>query len=162
MGFVAWRSLDILNVETWMCMRDKMFIALLAFLLCVSAKGQSLEQAFTEISCMEGFQMSDCSAEEYGYPKEIGRMRMTMRGNSDSRDEVLAVLSKIPQGLLAAEFADERGKTDRWYIEDLDGGGTVMMHVFVGRGGNDIVAQMFSGSPGEYYHRLAEKIAGDI
>ena len=78
-------------------MRDKMFIALLAFLLCVSAKGQSLEQAFTEISCMEGFQMSDCSAEEYGYPKEIGRMRMTMRGNSDSRDEVLAVLSKIPK-----------------------------------------------------------------
>lgn len=37
-----------------------------------------------------------------------------------------------------------------------------MMHVFVGRGGNDIVAQMFSGSPGEYYHRLAEKIAGDM
>lgn len=119
--------------------------------------GQNLQNAFDKIADIEGFERVDYTAEEYGYPKEIGSMKMVGYGNADPRDKVLVILSKIPSKLLVAE-ENIRGEMCRWYIEDLKNGSTVMMCIFVGTGSADTVAQLFTGSSRTYYHKFAKKI----
>ncbi len=136
----------------------KICFILLSVFMGLYANGQSLENAFEKISNIEGFEKADMSAEDYGYPKEIGVMRMTGHGNADPRDKMLAILSEVPSKLVLAEYIDERGKIDRWYMEDLENGDTVLMYVFVGKGGNDLVAQIFTGASRSDYHELAKKI----
>lgn len=126
------------------------------------ANGQNLENAFKRIAAIKGFQKIDGSAEQYGYPKEIGIMKTVVYNNADPRDKVLDILSIIPSKLVIAEHIDDRGKIERWYMEDLKNGNSIMMYVFVGQGANDLVAQIFTGASRICYHNLAQKIAEDF
>lgn len=135
-------------------------LLLLSFLFWVGANyvnGQNLQNAFEKIADIKGFERIDYTAEEYGYPKEIGSMKMVGYGNADPRDKVLAILSKIPSKLLVVE-ENLRGEICRWYMEDLKNDNTVMMCIFVGTGSSDTVAQLFTGSSRTYYHKFAKKI----
>lgn len=117
-----------------------------------------LEGAFKAIASLDGFEMMYPTTEECGYPDEMGNIKMAIHANSEHRDKVVAILSKIPSYMTVAEKIDERGKITRWYKEDLDNGETQMMFVFIGFGGNDLVVQLFSGSSRTYYQEISEEI----
>ena len=120
--------------------------------------GHNLENAFDDIAKLKGFMLYDSSPEDYNYPKEIGTMRVTVHGNANPRKEFLSILSKIPSELIIAENID-RSDVDRWYMEDLKNGETMMMHIFVGTGSADTVAELFTGSSRSSYHKIAKRIA---
>lgn len=119
--------------------------------------GHNLENAFDDIAKLKGFVLCDSSPEDYNYPKEIGTMRMVAHANANPRKEFLSVLSKIPSELIVAENIN-RSDIDRWYMEDLKNGETMMMHIFVGTGGADTVAELFTGSSRSSYHKIANRI----
>lgn len=119
--------------------------------------GHNLENAFDDIAKLKGFVLCDSSPEDYNYPKEIGTMRMVTHANANPRKEFLSVLSKIPSELIVAENIN-RSDIDRWYMEDLKNGETMMMHIFVGTGGADTVAELFTGSSRSSYHKIANRI----
>lgn len=118
----------------------------------------TLEQVFQQVAAIKGFEEINCSAEEYGYPKEMGTMKMIAIGNADPREAVLARLSRLPSKLKIYEHINPRGKITRWYLEHSANGEASMMYVFVGLGGNDIVFQLFSGSSSRNYQEFAKKL----
>ena len=129
----------------------KKFIILSLFVFvttsCVNAQMKkmcNLMTTFEEISQLDGFQLMNYTAEEYGYPKEMGKMKMACYKNSDPREKVLAILKKLPNGSLKINYVDDRGKISQYYLEKDNNGKAFLLQTFIGTGGNDLCVWLFS------------------
>lgn len=66
--------------------------------------------------------MMEYTIEEYGFPKEMGEMKMTCYGNSNPRDKVLEILSEVPDELMKVDYKNEKDKITRVYVEKAGDG----------------------------------------
>lgn len=123
---------------------------------------QKLNSTFEKISKLEGFQLLHYTAEEYGFPKEMGKMKMVCYGNADPRDKVLEILATIPQSLLKIDYWDDREKITRYYLEKDSNGNTFLMQTFIGQGGNDLCVWLFTGSSYEYYQKIIQQVRTEL
>ena len=147
----------------------KKFIILSLFVFvttsCVNAQMKkmcNLMNTFEEISQLDGFQLLNYTAEEYGYPKEMGKMKMACYKNSDPREKVLAILKKLPNGSLKINYVDDRGKISRYYLEKDNNGKAFLLQTFIGTGGNDLCVWLFSGATFEYYNKIIQQIENEF
>lgn len=90
--------------------------------------------------------------------KNMGKAQGVICGNSDDREEVLKILSKIPSCLLYSEYRDERDAISRCYIEVDRAGNAQMLYVFVGFGGNDLLAVLYKGARVKRYQSVADEL----
>lgn len=140
-------------------LRKILYVVFLCFVGYPICSAQQLKKAFHSISEIEGFQLIPYSTEEYGYPKEMGEMKMTEYRNSDPRDMVLGFLSSIPDELMRVNYVDDRKKITRVYVEEeKKSGEAVFMQVFIGTGGNDLCVWLFTGATLDYYLQAAQQI----
>ena len=107
-------------------------------------KEHSLENAFTDISELPYFQTIYSVSLTKECPYQLGAGKVTICGNSKSRDLVLEILEKIPQKFLFSERRTDNNKIRRFYIEEYDEEKYNLLYVFVGIGGNDLVAILFT------------------
>ena len=147
----------------------KKFIILSLFVFvttsCVNAQMKTmcnLMTTFEEISQLDGFQLMNYTAEEYGYPKEMGKMKMACYKNSDPREKVLAILKKLPNGSLKINYVDDRGKISQYYLEKDNNGKAFLLQTFIGTGGNDLCVWLFSGATFEYYNKIIQQIKNEF
>ena len=147
----------------------KKFIILSLFVFvttsCVNAQMKkmcNLMTTFEEISQLDGFQLMNYTAEEYGYPKEMGKMKMACYKNSDPREKVLAILKKLPNGSLKINYVDDRGKISQYYLEKDNNGKAFLLQTFIGTGGNDSCVWLFSGATFEYYNKIIQQIKNEF
>ena len=145
--------------------------SILKFILCLLSViflsngvclAQELDKAFKKISQLEGFQLLPYTAEEYGFPKELGDMKMVGYGNSEPRDKVLEILETIPQHLLKIDEWDERKKINRVYLEKGKKRKAYLMRVFIGQGGNDLAVWIFTGASYEYYQKIIQQVRDEL
>lgn len=111
--------------------------------ICVQ-KGHSLENALAEIAELPYFQTFSSVMLVKECPYQLGAGKVTICGNSKSRDLVLGILEKIPQKFLFSERRTDNNKIRRFYIEGNDEEKFNLLYVFVGMGGNDLVAILFT------------------
>lgn len=137
-----------------------LFVALSGFGAC--AEELWLKKTFESISKIEGFQMMEYTAEEYGFPKEMGEMKMTCYRNSEPREKVLGILFEVPDELMKVDYKDERDKITRVYVEKGSGGEAVLMQVFIGKEGNDLCVWLFKGASLEYYQKMAQQMNEEL
>lgn len=121
-------------------------------------KSCNLVNTFEEISQLDGFQLLDYTAEEYGYPKEMGEMKMACYKNSDPREKVLTILKTLPESTLKVDYVDDRGKITRYYLEKNNNGKAFLLQAFIGKGGNDLCIWLFSGATYEYYQTTIQRV----
>ena len=120
---------------------------------------QFLSNAFDEIARLEGFVAKEPKGySAKGYSTKEGEGKAIVHGNSEHRDKVLEILSKVPNELLKIDHWDDRQKIDRFYLEKVNNGNAFMMQIRIGRGGNDLYAQLFTGCTYDYYEQLIEEI----
>lgn len=113
-----------------------------------------LRQAYERISALDGFvQLSQKEV-----PKALGRCSCTVHGNSSHRDEVLGILSALPDSALYSEEVTAGGKVSRYYITTDAIGQSCMLYAFVGFGGNDLMVLLFEGGDLAKYREEADKI----
>lgn len=144
-------------------MKKYIILSLFVFVIASCANAQTnktcnLMKTFEEISQLDGFQLSNYTAEEYGYPKEMGKMKMACYKNSDPREKVLAILKKLPNSSLKVDHVDDRGKITRYYLEKDSNEKTFLLQAFIGKGGNDLCIWLFSGAKYEYYNTIIQQI----
>lgn len=144
-------------------MKKYIILSLFVFVIasCVNAQTNkicNLIKTFEKISQLDGFQLLHYTAEEYGYPKEMGKMKMACYKNSDPREEVLAILKKFPNSSLKVNYIDDRGKMTRYYLEKDNNGKAFLLQTFIGTGGNDLCICLFSGATHEYYNTIIQQI----
>lgn len=144
-------------------MKKYIILSLFVFVIPSSVNAQMnkiciLMKIFKEISQLDGFQLLNYTAEEYGYPKEMGQMKMACYKNSDPREEVLAILEKLPNSSLKVNYIDDRGKITRYYLGKDNNGKACMLQTFIGTGGNDLCIWLFSGATYEYYNTIIQQI----
>ena len=107
-------------------------------------KRYSLENAFADISELPYFQTIYSVSLIKECPYQLGAGKVTICGNSKSRDLVLEILEKIPQKFLFSERRTDNNKIRRFYFEGNDEEKFNLLYVFVGIGGNDLVAILFT------------------
>lgn len=143
-------------------LKQVLFLVFMFFIGSQFCSAQQLKRVFKSISEIEGFQMALYSAEEYGYPKEMGEMKMSCYGNSDPCDKVLDLLSSVSNELMKVNYVDDRGKITRVFVEKEEiSGDAVLMQVFIGKGTNDLCVWIFTGATLNYYLYIAQQIYDD-
>jgi len=121
-----------------------------------------LNRAFENISQLDGFQLLSYTADEYGYPKEMGNMKMACYGNAEPRNKVLEILSTIPKNLLKIDHRDANDKVTRYYLEKGNNGIPFLMQTFIGHGGNDLCVWLFTGASYEYYQNFIQQVMKEL
>lgn len=95
-------------------------------------------EVFGEAAKIEGLEKTGEAKD--GFPKEIGKPEMIVHPNAESREAVLALLARLPEGALVYDDTDERGKFDCLYF---DRDALHLLYVHMGLGGNDSVIILF-------------------
>ncbi len=117
-----------------------------------------LRQAYERIAALDGFAPL-CEEELSGYERAMqGKCQGTVHGNSSHRDEVLGILSALPDSALYSESVTAKGKVSRYYITTGASGQSSMLYAFVGFGGNDLMVLLFEGGDLAKYKAEADKI----
>lgn len=110
--------------------------------LCSCSGRSDLRSAFNTVSCMERFEIVEYDSDRYGFPESLGDAAVCAHPNSLCRDEIMDVLSEIPDGWLAFDI-DEGGQTDRFYVAP-DTSEDNLLFVHIGQGAGDTVLILFS------------------
>ncbi len=116
-----------------------------------------LENAFREISNLQGFE--DVSKEIATEYSNFGEVQAVIAPNSKARDEVLAILDKIPEDLLCDEKRSGTNDkfVERYYIGENSDGEKQMLYAIVGTGGADLLVVLCSGADESIYRERVGK-----
>ena len=120
-------------------------------------EGTPLEEAFQEISNIQGFEdWSKEAAEEYS---GLGKVRAVIAPNSKARDKVLGILDEIPEELLCDEHRSGNNDKfiERYYIGKDADGESQMLYSVVGSGGADLFVILCSGADESKYRERVGK-----
>ena len=145
--------------------RIKYVLILLIAFIAFNNKGYAqtttpIEHAFESISKLRGFERFPDELAKERYSMLGGKVAMVGYGNADPRNQVLEILDKIPNDQLCYEFrfGANNVKIERYYLSTDKNGNDIMLYVFVGTGGNDLVAVLFTDAPQGQYKSIIEEV----
>lgn len=117
----------------------------------------SVEEVFEATSQIEGFQEENVY-DYFQFPKSLGKPTMIIHGNAEPRDTVLDYLRQLPEGSMVYNDTDERGRFDRWFIDQVNGS---LLYVHIGINGNDSVLILFKGGKRKDIDKFISKITAE-
>lgn len=119
-----------------------LFIIVMTWALDVSAadEGLTFARLFDKVAAIERFEVLDIQGGDMGFPTDIGEGKMAIHPNATPREEIVSLISSLPEGSLVYDSTDEDGRFDRIFIED----GTSLLYVHVASGTGDTVVILFT------------------
>ncbi len=110
---------------------------------CVACRNSmSLNEVFNKTLQMERFEIVERPVG--GFPESFGTVTTCAHPNSSLREDIIELLSNLPEEWLAFEISDER-LIYRIYISPNDSVDNVLV-VLVGQGGGDTMMSLFSAT----------------
>lgn len=141
---------------------QRILIIALGLFITITAFAQncilSVEKVFGATSRIEGFQRVENVYDYFKFPKNIGKPTMIIHGNAEPRDAVLGYLGQLPEGSMVYDDTDERGRFDRWFLDQSNGN---LLYVHIGINGNDSVLILFKGGKRKYVDKFINKIIAE-
>lgn len=118
----------------------------------------TLATVFEEIAALDGFQTVERKEIEDATGQKLGACKGTIHGNASHREEVLRILSELPEGMLYSENRTSNDKITRVYIEEGGKKSSRMLYTFIGWAGNDLVVLLYSGGNLKKYKEFGDSI----
>lgn len=115
----------------------------------------SVEEVFEATSQIKGFQKVENVYDYFKVPKNLGKPTMIIHGNAEPREAVLDYLRQLPEGSMVYDDTDERGRFDRWFLDQVNGS---LLYVHIGINGNDSVLILFKGGKRKAINKFINKI----
>ena len=134
-------------------------MAVVLFITMTTAVAQnrnmSVEKVFEAASQIEGFQEVENVYEYFKVPKNLGKPTMIIHGNAEPRDIVLDYLRQLPDGSMVYDDTDERGRFDRWFLDQVNDS---LLYVHIGINGKDSVLILFKGGKRKDIDKFINKL----
>lgn len=124
-------------------MKELLPILLLLILSSCFDKMTPLEIAYEKIE-----QLPDYSDKIDTTGVELGRVQGIIWPNAKHREEVIKIISEIPDSLIYFK-TEQTDKINRYYLYMDETGKEQVLYVVVGHGGNDLVAELVTNSKTE-------------
>lgn len=115
----------------------------------------SVEEVFEATSQIKGFQEVEKVYDYFKVPKNLGKPTMIIHGNAEPRETVLDYLRQLPKGSMVYDDTDDRGRFDRWFLNQVNGS---LLYVHIGINGNDSVLILFKGGKRKAIDKFINKI----
>ena len=115
----------------------------------------SVEKVFEVISQIEGFQEVENVYDYFEVPENLGKPTMIIHGNAEPREAVLDYLRQLPEGSMVYDDTDDRGRFDRWFLDQVNGS---LLYVHIGINGNDSVLILLKGGKRKAIDKFLNKI----
>ena len=137
-----------------------LFIIVMIWALDVSAadEGLTFARLFDEVAAIERFEVLDVQGGDMGFPADIGKGKMAIHPNATPREEIVSLISSLPEGSLVYDCTDEDGRFDRIFIED----GTSLLYVHVASGTGDTVVILFTDGNKQCIHDFIDRINKEL
>lgn len=118
----------------------------------------SVEEVFEATSQIKGFQKVENVYDYFKVPKNLGKPTMITHGNAEPREAVLDYLRQLPEGSMVYDDTDDRGRIDRWFLDQVNGS---LLYVHIGINGNDSVLILFKGGKRKDIDKFINKITAE-